>query len=504
MGKRMFILATQHQTAPGYSFVATGCIVVSVAFVGATIGFFGISLPVILITGAVVALGSLALRADLLLGIAIVFAFVIAGVVRYFAATNAVANVAPMLLILLIVKAIFEDRSWQGKRVICDGQKANSRPVLYLSLLFFAFVILSAFNHSTTSLALILALKTYLPMAGLLLIVITSRNVQESVYRLWTLLLAIAVIQLPFVVYQHFFIAGARSQGGQGPSWDSIVGTMGGNPDGGGSSGALAIFLSLCLIYVTNLVRYRLLGVFWGILFGILIVAGIALAEVKIVFVLLPLGVAGIFWNEVKREPTKAFLILALGILGTACILLVYQAVFWEKSKLLGSNIGYNFQRSFEYMLDPNYFHATTGEVGRFAGFLLWWKDAWTDPLTAVFGNGPGASRLNNLYVGDVARRYFPFTVDSTALVAILWDFGVVGFTCYACTLLAAFRIGVRHLNGNSSPTESACIHTAIIGIAFLALSSIYNKDILYLPQMSLLLTFCIATTLTSSRTQPR
>jgi hypothetical protein len=147
-------------------------------------------------------------------------------------------------------------------------------------------------------------------------------------------------------------------------------------------------------------------------------------------------------------------------------------------------------------MLDPNYFRATTGEIGRFAGLMLWWSDAWNNPLTAVLGNGPGASRLNNLYIGDIARHYFPFTVDSTALVALLWDFGIVGAMAYFGVLVTGLRIGVRRLKTITLAKDVACIHTAAVGILFLALSCIYNKDILYLPQMSLLMAFCLATAL--------
>lgn len=464
--------------------------------IGAVIALFGVGFPVILLIGAMVALGLLTLRSDALLALAIIFAFVIAGIIRYFAATNVVANVAPALLILLICKSIFEQRSIPN---LVDGHLRREPPmsvVLYAYAIFLIVVVTSSFNHSTTSLALIFALKTYLPVAGLLLIAVVARSFQHSVTKFWNLLLAIAVVQLPFVIYQHFFVATTRSSGAGGPSWDSVVGTMGGNPDGGGSSGALAIFLALCLIYLTNLLRLRLIQISIGIILGLVIFAGIALAEVKIVFVLLPIGIAAIFWNELKRNPAMAFLILSLGIVSTLAVILVYQQVFWQNSHLLGSDIHHNLYRSLEYMLDPNYFRSSTGEVGRFAGLLLWWKEAWSDPLAALLGNGPGASRLNSLYIGDIARRYLPFAVDSTALVALLWDFGIVGTLAYFTMLLAGMRTGIRRLKNTTSAKDVACIHTATIGILFLGLSSIYNKDIIYLPQMYLLLALCLATAL--------
>lgn len=493
---QMITIVTRRQRAQGFGPVGTATVVAGAAIAGAAIAIFGFSIPTFLLLGSAAAISLLVFRANMLLTLAILFAFVIAGIIRYFAATNAVANVAPVLLILLIIKAIFENRDWYAERGVSLRQETLRAPILYTFFFFLSIVFSSAFSHSLTSLALIFALKTYLPMAGLLLIAFVSRSFRESVFRLWNLLLAIAILQLPFVVYQHFFVARSRADGIQGPSWDAIVGTMGGNPDGGGSSGALAIFLSLCLIYVVNLVRFRLLASRWGIVLGTLVIVGIALAEVKIVFVLLPMGVAATFWSELKREPAKAFLILALGILGTLFVLFVYQIAFWEQSRLLGSDIMYNFSRSIEYMLDPNYFHARTGEVGRFAGLLLWWKDAWGDPFAAVSGNGPGASRLNNLYIGDIAKHYFPFTIDSTALVALLWDFGIVGTAAYMGTLLIALSVCVRRLRSAIPPVDAVCLHTAGIGIVFLLVTSIYNKDVLYLPQMSLLIAFCIATVL--------
>jgi hypothetical protein len=480
----------------GLGLFATALLLAGASLIGAVIAFFGLSFPVILLIGTFVAMGLMALRSDLLFSLAILFAFVIAGIIRYFAATNVVANVAPALLILLIFKSIFEQRSVPN---FVDGHLRREPPmsaVLYAYAIFLMVVVASSFSHSTTSLALIFALKTYLPLAGLLVIAFVSRTFQQSVSKFWNLLLAIAVVQLPFIVYQHFFVATTRSSYAGGPSWDSVVGTMGGNPDGGGSSGALAIFLVLCLIYLINLLRLRLIRISLGIILGMVIFAGIALAEVKIVFVLLPIGIAAIFWNELKRKPATAIMILSLGVVGTLAVILIYQQVFWQNSKLLGSDLIFNLHRSLQYMLDPNYFRSSTGEVGRFAGLLLWWKEAWSDLLGALIGNGPGASRLNSLYIGDIARHYFPFSIDSTALVALLWDFGIVGTLAYFTMLLAGIRTGIRRLKNATSPKDAACIHTATIGILFLGISAIYNKDIIYLPQMYLLLALCLATAL--------
>jgi hypothetical protein len=473
------------------AFLLTGA-----ALIGAVVALFGAGLPVILLAGAIIAMGLLTLRSDVLIALAIVFAFVFAGIIRYFAATNVVANVSPALLILLIFKSIFEQHRVTN---IVDGhlrRKPLMSPILYAYAIFLIVVVISSFSHSTTSLALIFALKTYLPVAGLLLIAVVARSFQYSVTKFWNLLLVIAVVQLPLVIYQHFFVASNRSSLLGGPSWDSVVGTMGGNPDGGGSSGALAIFLVLCLIYLINLLRFRLIRISLGIILGLVILAGIALAEVKIVFILLPIGIAAIFLNEVNRNPSGAFLVLSLGIVITLAVILIYQQVFWQNSRLLGSDIHHNLYRSLEYILDPNYFRSATGEVGRFAGLLLWWKEAWSDPLAALLGNGPGASRLNSLYIGDIARRYLPFAVDSTALVALLWDFGIVGTLAYFTMLLAGIRTGILRLKNTTSAKDVACIHTATIGILFLSISSIYNKDIIYLPQMYLLLSLCLATTI--------
>jgi hypothetical protein len=499
----MTTISFPHKYIQGFGPIGTILLLAGTLLIGAIIGFFGFSFPVVLLAGVIIAPILLMIRTDALLAIAIIFAFFIAGIVRYFASTNSIANLAPALLILLIFKAIFEHGNIPRVRCVQLKDGVPYGQVLYAYAFFLIIVIASAFGHSVIGLALIFALKIYLPLAGVLIMAVVSQSFQQSMFKLWNLLLAIAAVQVPFVVYQHFFVASARSSQAGGPTWDSVVGTMGGNPDGGGSSGALAIFLALCLIYLINLVRLRLLRISFAAILGLLIFAGIALAEVKIVFVLLPLGMIAIFWSELRREPVKAFLILSFGIFSTLAVLLIYQYVFWQSSQLLGSDISYNLSRSLEYMLDPDYFHATTGEVGRLAGLLLWWKDAWNDPVTAIFGHGPGASRLNNLFIGDIARHYFPFSVDSTALAALLWDFGIAGAAIYFTMFIAGIRLGMRRLKNVTSERDAACVHTAMIGIVFLAFSAIYNKDILYLPQMSLLLGLCLATVLMRGNLAP-
>lgn len=469
-------------------------IVLAASIAGALIGIIGISLPSFLLIGIFCGLWLLVLRPDHILALAIIFAFAIAGLVRYFAATNSIANVAPMLLIVLLAKSFFDTKSSPdlAPKIITKGKRPSA--IIYAYSGFLLIVIVSAFIHSDTSLALVFAIKTYLPAMALLIAAYHSANIQKRILKLWQLLLIIGIAQLPFVIYQHFFVAKARATSMIGPAWDSVVGTMGGNPDGGGSSGALAIFLSICLIHLINLGRLQLIPARLAIFGGISILSGIALAEVKIVFLLLPFGIATVFWHELRRRPLIAMLILLIGLLSTISIVALYQYLFWQNSKILGSDLEANIIRSFEYILDPNYFHSATGEVGRLAGILLWWREGFENPISAIFGHGPGASRINSLYIGDVARRYIPFSIDSTALSALLWDFGLSGALTFITALISGILLGIQQIQRSLDYRNSLCVHSATVGLVFMLISCIYNKDILYLPQMSLLTSFCLAT----------
>ncbi|MCZ2080434.1 MAG: hypothetical protein LC130_36160 [Bryobacterales bacterium] len=283
--------------------------------------------------------------------------------------------------------------------------------------------------------------KRYFQFFGLLFIFAVVPFPASLVRRWWGFLLAVALLQLPFALFQRLVLVPMREGMPDVVPIDIVVGTMEGNLNGAGSSSVMVLFLSFMLFYLLAAVRE---GVVTGRRFALLaaiLAVPFALGEVNLIVVLLPLALAASYQDLIRRQPFRIMLAAALalpllGLLGW--IYLSMQAGTGQPLDLkLEEIISYNFGQAGYYGRGLN----------RTSVYAYWMAhQSISDPIGFVFGHGLGSSfgSITELNPGHMDRTHAGMFIGLTTASSVLWDLGVVGLLLILSLFLSAIRYAYR------------------------------------------------------------
>jgi hypothetical protein len=299
-------------------------------------------------------------------------------------------------------------------------------------------------------------------------------------------MLIVAILQVPFALYQRLFEVSRRQASGNGiEALDAIVGTFPGT-EAGGASGSLAVFCVFAAALALSLRRNKALGdgVTAVVVVACLLLLG--LGETKIIVVLFPLAFLVMNRGEVFRRPLY-FLgmgVIVISILGGILALYAQQ---WRPGRQF-STLEY-LTSSAEYVANPNAAKAD-GHVGRTAALSIWYSDGRGTPQTLLFGYGPAASQASSAgkTTGVIAARYAPLKINSTTAAAMLWDIGVLGLIAFLAIPLAAFFQGLRLCSLAQIPAfHRSAIEASALMMAFAGVLVPYDKSLLFVPQLQVI-----------------
>jgi hypothetical protein len=464
----------------------------------------------VLLGGSVVALGA-PLLTGTLLAIAIgvltlcmstwaatvclfVMTFFIQGSVRFFAGTNILSWATSGLALILLAKALYQRLGLRqspavgGVQVTSSANLALSALVIYLLLL-----VTSALINQSPVLQLIAAFRNTVPMLAVLAVIYWSPWTTSQLKTMWMLLLAGVFLQLPIVAYQHFVIAAERKTQG----WDAVVGTLGGNPEGGGLNAMLVIFALAGLAFVLARVRYGLSKPLFAWIVGLAVAIIIALGEVKAAFVWGPFVLLWFFGRDLMRRPLRTVAYSAGALVLVGALFVAYQEFYWQAKSRAHDSIVDRIAAQSEYFFNPRNIDFRTGEVSRGASLAIWWNDPRADVIRRTVGYGPGASKsVSVLGAGEVAKRYSPLAVDATTVVVLLWDTGIAGFLLYTAVLVFSVLAGLRLTRAYpaTSPDDASLIDASVLTLVLLTTLLIYNRTLADEPTVQFLTYLCIGT----------
>lgn len=423
-----------------------------------------------------------------MLFVLILITFLIQGSAMYFLGLRSATWVAVGFSVLYFFKALLE---LIGRRKEMVKMPADARcgflavcALLYVCCFFMSIVFNRVSIGQTAA-----AIKAGLPMFSVLFAFFCFRWERIQLEKVWQFFILIMLLQLPVVVYQHFFIATART-------FDSIVGTFGGTQQGGGNSAILVFFVITVMTYCFARWDHKLMPGMRLILICLIGVAIIFLGEVKAAFIWVPLTSFWVLRKRIFKNIFALFTYCMLIVVFMGVTYTVYNALYWGKVVDKGHTISEKLNAGGGYFFDPTNVNYVTGEVSRGASIALWVNDHTATIPKRLVGFGPGSSKLTGLLAaGDVARRYAPLHIDATTLAILLWDVGLLGTAAYILMLFAGIFAGWRFISKKrGTPVERAMMEACVTMLALYLTMLIYNRALMDEPTAQLLFMLTLGT----------
>ncbi|SDW99796.1 hypothetical protein [Thiocapsa roseopersicina] len=286
-------------------------------------------------------------------------------------------------------------------------------------------------------------------------------------------LLAIGLIQPVFAVYQWFVIGGQQRQAGLYFSPDSVTGTFGGKPDGGGLAPALGLFIVCGCLILVSFWRRSLISTRHVVMLSGVLLFPLALMEEKVLFFYIPVGLLVLYRDYIRERPVAFLFGSVLLAAALALLLSVYVALHWgEEEGRVQHMMGYSF--AVEGGREDE------GILTRTGAPVFWWRENSSAGLAnLLFGYGIGASRTGGQSIGPVAEIYTPIFLDRTTLSGLLWDIGILGSVFFYGLLISGSIMGAKLASSPVlGPRELALAGGLTAIFPLFVMSSLYRNDI--------------------------
>ncbi|NCT83619.1 MAG: hypothetical protein GXC94_10770 [Comamonadaceae bacterium] len=456
----------------------------------------GSTLLVILVGSLMVAPWVLLMPTTWMIGLLAFMATVGFGCLQYFGRVNQAHWIPTLLLAALLIRATFD-----GLRIQPRSQAAPFvNPLAACLLAFVAVVLVSALTNASDPMQVLVGFRHYLFPLALVMAVLNCGAPERFWLQIFRGIPWLMLLQLPLCFYQYFFVEkarGAKVFGAVGIAWDAVVGSFGGNPDGGGASGALAVFLSFGIAATLILRRQGLIGprMAWASIAAALLCS--VLAEIKVLVIFLPLALLLVQRRQILGSPIRLAGWALGAVLLAVALQLAYQSLHYGASqKRVEESWTEKLDRLSRFEQDTRFFNRLTGEVSRVGGLLLWSDEhlARTPGPRTWVGWGPAASKSSTLFGVGPAARSHEFSLTTSSATQLLWDLGLVGLLLFggACALGVGQGLRQARRLGAGSGGRVALAELSALGCLLVLAGLLYNGDAVNSPSVQTLLALCL------------
>lgn len=356
----------------------------------------------------------------------------------------------------------------------------------------------------------IVGLKNELAIALVMACLLLGFCRESQIYRLTRAMYWIFYAQFPVMLYQLLIIVPKRiAIKGEFEMWDSVVGTFGGDPMGGGNTAALGLFCLLIMLLKVSEYRHGIATKTSTAFHVISAFIMCILGEVKFVILIAPILLAFVWFvpsymHGMKRYNAKIILIMIGGSI--ALLVLAVFALASSYSSAFGADPSKGafelFIESMEYIFDPN-FIMEDGELGRMTTVFFWMKNSGLYGLPSMlFGYGLNATNHGSSVAPGFLNDVFNVLLDSTSLSMLLWEIGLIGTFLFLLVVSMVIWVSIPKPVLHASNMDLADIRLvasqpAYIAFGLAGLMSIpYSQILMLVPMMQFMFFFSLGAVL--------
>ncbi len=443
--------------------------------------FFGLlavtASPLLVGMGAGLVVGVfLLMKPDLLIWLILLLglvggAFVSMAGLQFSKITWAVSILGFALLALSLFNLLLVDRS-------------RAQPAfIWISLAFLVLAFTTTLGQWHSTGEVIAGIKRLFQAYGLMFAFAVLALSSREMGRFKKILLLIAILQLPFALYEFIFLVKLRGGLESGAATtDVVAGTFGANMEGGSPNSVMAVFLLIAIAFLFARWKEKLISTQRLVLLALPMSFVFFLGEVKVLFILIPVAFLVLFKRDIPRRPVFFMMMSILALLFIGVLGYLYATFIIQQpiDKIIVDTLAYNV---YEKGYGNSYLNRTTV-------LTFWWQqNGWQNPVAFIFGHGLGSafSAPGTLVPGHVAMKWPYYGIDLTAASSLLWDTGLAGLSLFLLMLWSAWRacnVLQRDATDVHVVADATAIQTAIaLFVAFV----FYNNDIVSLPAMEII-----------------
>ncbi|XXD11100.1 capsular biosynthesis protein [Klebsiella sp. R445] len=369
---------------------------------------------------------------------------VFCGTVQYFTGIAAVLWLPFFMVLIMVILLMMQSHP--------QPLTLSTREKVVLALyLTFIFLSLASTVLQSGIVTTIVGFKNELALSLVMFCMLLGMFRESQLHRLTQLFYWLFYVQFPIAIYQVLFVVPKRvAIRGEDEKWDSVVGTFGGDPMGGGNTAAMGMFCLLIMLLKVSEFKHGICSFKSMVIHIVLAFVLCVIGEVKFVILLSPFLLA-LLWimpgyvSGVSKVSLRSLLIIAVGmvVLIFAAITILaanYSSAFGGDPTKSALSV---FIDSLGYIFDTNYI-MDTGELGRFTTLFFWMQhNELFGPGGMLFGYGLNATNSGSTVSPGYIGAWFHLILDSTALSMLLWEVGIIGVVLFIA-MISSILISMR------------------------------------------------------------
>ena len=254
---------------------------------------------------------------------------ILCGLVQYFTGMQSVLWIPFFLTLLMVGLLVMQTR---------DGSLQLDAQETIVLALYFSFLVLagtSTLIQGGITVAIV-AFKNEIALSLVMICLLLGFCRESQIYRVTRYLYWIFYAQIPVMIYQVLLVVPQRvAVRGEDEKWDSVVGTFGGDPMGGGNTAAMGLFCLLIMLLKVSEYKHGL-TTFKSMALHIVLGIGLCIiGEVKFVILLSPIFLAWVWLSpsyvkDVSKVNLKTLLVIVAGMLLLISLSIVILAYYYS------------------------------------------------------------------------------------------------------------------------------------------------------------------------------